>query len=96
MVSSPQIAGGGTPLIVNAVYDESTSIATLDKTWQEIYDAFPNVAVYSVESGYRKDAISSVFVGSSVFVVLVGGGDDAIRFTTDTANGYPSYRDYIE
>lgn len=33
------IAGAGGVLVVNETIDESTGIATLDKTWQEIYDA---------------------------------------------------------
>ena len=39
--------GGSTPLIVGMEYREieSEDVLVLDKTWQEIHDAFPNVLI---------------------------------------------------
>jgi hypothetical protein len=41
--------GGSSTLVVTSTYDESTQIVTLDKTWQEIYDALPNVMILHKE-----------------------------------------------
>ena len=37
--------GGGTPLIVNSTWNDELSGYVLDHTWQEIYDAMPNVVM---------------------------------------------------
>lgn len=37
-------SGGSGVLVVHSTYDESTQTVTLDKTWQEIYDASHNGA----------------------------------------------------
>ena len=45
--------GGSGSLVVTATYNESTDTTTLDKTWQEIVDAYPNVDIhlsYELES----------------------------------------------
>ena len=61
----------------------------LDKTWQEIYDAFPNVVVRT-EDGYGKDAILSVYIDidSREFVVVLRNEE----YSTDNSDGYPLYR----
>lgn len=75
--------GGGTgPLIVKLNGD------TLDKTWQEIYDAFPNVVVDggNAKGGmYRRDAINSVGGIGNEYPVVV---NDVVYKATSTS-GYP-------
>lgn len=49
------VAAGSGVLVVHSTYDESTQTVTLDKTWQEIYDASHNgslvVSTYEGEHG---------------------------------------------
>lgn len=70
------------PLAVRATTESGT--ITLDKTWQEIYDAFPNV--YLVDADNFKIAVDSVGGTSPNFSVVVG----ISTYTTLEANGYPS------
>ena len=73
-------------LVVNSVYDSNTETYTLDKTWQEIYDAFPFVIeYYNVHETNGKMNIFSVRIEDNVYVV--GGFED---YRTSSANGYPT------
>lgn len=85
-ISSAQ-GGGGTPLVVNVVAEGSAT--TLDKTWQEIYDAFP--AAYIGNSNGGKTSITEVFEGKGVYRVRVSANNDVTEYTTDVASGYPSH-----
>lgn len=58
---------------------------TLDRTWQEIYDAFPNVYVTDTPST-RKLLIINVIDKNLYFEVSLFAG----AFLTDSADGYPS------
>lgn len=49
---------GSSTLVVNGTYDQSTDTVTLDKTWQEIYDACPNVVlIVPTGNGNMKEAL---------------------------------------
>lgn len=74
-------------LVVNSVYDSENDSYTLDKTWQEIYDAFPFVIVYNNEDGAEsKDNIISVRINSGDYIVDAG----LSFFITNSASGYPT------
>ena len=88
--------GGAEPLIVNVISDVS-----LDKTWQEIHDAFPNVyikkisgspfgdAVYmqSIEKIYNEPNPQGVM---SYGLVLDEGAEAYKTYATNSADGYPT------
>ena len=96
--------GGGSssgPLIVNLSYTESEhSFDTImDKTWQEIHDAFPNVIVLEIQEGPGFNltwlyTIASINVETNnddtTYRVEVNG---IYPFVTTSANGYPTYKD---
>ena len=74
-------------LVVNSVYDNITDSETLDKTWQEIYDAFPFVVVYTNINGASfKNNILNVGIDNGSYVVGVGFES----FSTDSTSGYPT------
>ena len=74
-------------LVVNVVYDNNTEIYTLNKTWQEIYDAFPFVIEYHNEMGIEgKYIINGIETDNSNYAVYGYG-----EYNTDSANGYPSH-----
>lgn len=77
--------GGAEPLIVHGSHDESTDVTTLDKTWQEIYDAMPNVLL--LIDSLSKYLIVSVFYSfpSGQYTVIA---DDTYKATS--ADGYPA------
>ena len=73
-------------LVVNLVYNENDESYTLDKTWQEIYDAFPFVIVYRNENGIEdKSNIVSVGIDNDDYIVEAGRS-----FITNSASGYPT------
>lgn len=73
-------------LVVNSVYNENDDSYTLDKTWQEIYDAFPFVIEYQNENGIEsKTAIHQVGNGVGVYSV-----DGMFPYATSSASGYPT------
>ena len=79
-------AGSGQVLVVNSIYDSNDDLYTLDKTWQEIYDAFPLVVEYTNENGI--DAKVNIYrVGVENNVYLVGG---TYQYATSSASGYPT------
>jgi len=76
-------SGGGTePLIVRLNGD------TLDKTWQEIYDAFPNVVLdgSNAEAGlYQQTLINNVNGYGNEYRVVAG----ISNYKATSADGYP-------
>ena len=80
-------AGGGA-LIVNATTQGTATI--LDKTWQEIHDAFPNVAVRKLIGTLNEqlDLVSQVLKGRGYKVVA-----GETTYTTDSENWYPIAED---
>lgn len=85
-------SGGGTPLVVNVTEREATpiecayggSVFTLDKTWQEISDAFPNVYL-SYDDGAGIYSVVGVYQIPQYGVVSWG----ETYFESDSADGYP-------
>lgn len=84
--------GGGTPLIVNDVNN------TLDKTWQEIHDAFVGgqtiiIQTHNSEDDYEfeEDALVSVVAFDSDTGCRVS--TKSVVYTTQQPNGYPVSRD---
>jgi hypothetical protein len=69
-------------LVVNSVYDSENDSDTLDKTWQEIYDAFPFVIVN--EASFKSNIIR-VGINNGDYIVETG-----LSFITNSASGYPT------
>lgn len=86
--------GDNSPLIVNVA--DSVEM-TLDKTWNEIHDAFPNVVLrMSRTSGTADYAVLSVMQylspldpNTTIYQVGMFNGSSAIIYETDSADGYP-------
>lgn len=79
-------SGSGEVLVVNAVYSESDDSFALDKTWQEIYDAFPLVIEYHNDMGIEgKYIIRGIEINHGDYIV---GGYGT--YGTDSADGYPT------
>lgn len=72
-------------LVVNSVYDSENDSYTLDKTWQEIYDAFPFVIEYHNDETESKNNITSVSIDGGNYIVEAG-----VSFSTNSASGYPT------
>lgn len=93
-VNAEATSGGSSTLVVSATMNGANM--TLDKTWQEISDAFPNAYFLAPAPIPLKMPILTVRQdGDSyeVFIARVDGDDYSIkllRYTTDDAGGYPS------
>lgn len=70
-------------LVVNSVYNENNNLYTLDKTWQEIYDAFPFVIEYRT-GAEGKYIIRGIKNSNGDYIV-----DGYELYNTNSANGYP-------
>ena len=89
--------GGSSTLVVNSTYDESTNTSTLDKTWQEIYDAMPNVVVESED--LRQPVLYVIKMSNAEYDIVLGDFDVAqlqltavfTRYTATSASGYPQW-----
>lgn len=89
-------SSGGGVLVVHAT--ASDDALTLDKTWQEIYDA-DAVSIVWVEVDDSKNYMTCIRVvthppiggGSTVYAVHASVGGDGYAFETNSASGYPSY-----
>ena len=80
-------SSGFFPLVVNAVAigDESYR---LDKTWQEICDAFPNVYIYQEhEEAAGRYSVFDITDAPMLKNVITS----EYVYTTTSADGYPSY-----
>jgi hypothetical protein len=84
--------GGSGPLVVTAT--EGLDGTTMDHTWQEIHDAFPNVELVVDNGSYtEKRFIISVRDGKSYRVEVLGVTVDGTNITTyeaDSQTGYPT------
>lgn len=78
-------SGGGTPLVVH------DNEGTLDHTWQEIYDAMPNV-MYEGEFDGMYIKSNAVFVHNLGDVYTVEFYETSQNFTTPDPNEHPFYR----
>ncbi len=82
------IATGGGVLVVHGAIDGA--IMTLDKTWQEIYDADATLLRYTHPLGGESFAMLLTIYEESDLYKCTFTADNAITFTTDSADGYPS------
>lgn len=98
------VAAGSGVLVVHMTVDDATSIGTLDKTWQEIYDAAQNGLVFLTSSpgmglevkvfdGWLNTVDNSrgyavTFTEVWVENTSVSGGN--ITLYAETSDGYPS------
>ena len=90
--------GGSEPLVVGMTIEEDTPSAgqityTLDKTWQEIDDAFPNVYLLTEEDNsiIDKKSITETHADSSEPLYAVEVSGSARSYETDSPSGYPSF-----
>ena len=86
-----ECCGGGTPLMVNttAVNGIGGMITfTLDKTWQEIHDAFMNGTSVLINETNGTELVSGVFNVENDYTITVGA-NDPISLSTETADGHP-------
>ena len=75
-------SGGGTALVVKFQEDG----ITLDHTWQEIFDAFPNVAFDSSDEGsMHRNLVADVLGYGDNYQVSVAGK----MYKTNSPSGYP-------
>lgn len=84
-------SGGSAPLTATATISDTDYI--LDKTWQEISDAFPNVRIVVGEIKY---AITEVGKVGSHYYVLSPDSINYDGYETDSPTGYPSYSQEIQ
>lgn len=85
-------------LVVNITWGEESGV--MDKTWQEIHDAFSSgvVVVYIAEDdgGYAIYSMSDIgsIIGTSTYSVgIIGFGDNGVErfaFLASSADGYPA------
>lgn len=86
-----QGGSGGGGLVVHVNEDEATSDHTLDKTWQEIYDALAAgryvLILIQNESSVAQTPIDNAGIGGAGYCVYAGD----LTFKANSADGYPSY-----
>lgn len=73
-------AGSGQILVV------TDTDGTLDKTWQEIYDAFPNC--YIIGDSW-KGTILNVYEDSRYYLYCYYNSSNSRQYRISSANGYP-------
>lgn len=76
--------GSAEPLTVSTSTQGDLSV--MDKTWQEIHDAFPNVRVLTSSGDYLN--VVGVSEGA-VDVGYISGTFQVDSYTADSADGYP-------
>lgn len=88
-IEDAESSGNGNILVVTT---SGTNRITMDKTWQEIYDAFPNVIVANSNQYYvGKGLIGVVSYNGTSYGVIYGGN----TYTTDSPSGYPYYDNIV-
>lgn len=92
IAEASQSGGGTEPLIVNVnvTTEGSDTVYTLDKTWQEIYDAFPNVAILTTD-GVLFSAVKRLRKGRLYEAFAESEDGEDISYIADEASGYPSF-----
>lgn len=86
VAQTPASGGGGT--VVHAVLSGST--ATLDKTWQEIFDGDYAVIAIAPESYTKSFMMISQVTHEGTYYVTASDGQHTLDFYADSASGYPS------
>lgn len=92
------ISNAGGVMVVNANYDESTSISTLDKTWKEIYDCLSSgVPCYVKDVADERNVSLAQLLAcaynenASVFECHVWTSSIGQVYTTESESGFPYY-----
>lgn len=76
-------------LVVAIDWDETLQTSILDKTWQEIHDAFPFVAIVDSESGQAAQFVTEVLYddrGGGYFVRSFHTSNNQLVFETYTSS----------
>lgn len=91
-------SSGGGVLVVHMTWNDGGTIATLDKTWNEINSAGFNVALESDGGFDNYYTCSSIYTnpmdGTKQIDYIGNGGGGALTamtFTAATASDYPTY-----
>ena len=88
--ATPSGGGGGGAFVITAT--EEDDVTTLDKTWQEIFDAVSDgqIAVIDFigEATAFRAFVTAVEEDGSYYVTALGG-DHNLIYTAETADGYP-------
>lgn len=82
------IAAGSGMMVVNEVYDEDTEITSLDKTWQEIYDAAPNVIFCMKDNGYVE--VEYLQVMEPGIIEIKRGSNPTNVYYATSSDAYPT------
>ena len=92
-VSGSGSSGGGS-LAITETYDEATDTYTLNKTWQEIYDALAAgkyVYIFGTSSnGAYHSTVNEASSADSFYYVYTSRGN--VPYTSESADGYPSVK----
>lgn len=81
--------GGGGFLVVNMTMTDTA--LTLDKTWQEIWDAVPSVLFMDAsEEDKTVYMLYEQYIDQGVYLLDIGAGTRTISFQTASSSGYPS------
>lgn len=103
--AAAQPSGSGGIMVVTGTYDESTDTTTLNKTWQEIYDAFANgvlpvykmVDVVEGQTSVIIHYLNGIMGSDEIYRVffagvspIAGGTINSIIFTCNSPNDYPT------
>lgn len=90
--------GSGGTLVVHLTWSEGDTVATMDKTWQQIYDADSVVAIDRYEEGGMlfsfRYSVFGVQQGTDKYLIFAKlGGDSPMQFIAETADSYPVWTD---
>lgn len=86
------IAGSGGMVVVHGTIDQSNGTMVLDKTWQEIYDAAPNVILVTGDDNGKGIAyFSTISSFGATFNIIAHSlaGMQSLSFYASSANDYP-------
>ena len=94
-------SGSGT-LVVHETFSSNTH--TLDKTWQEIYNAFPNVVLVftadlgnNYSQGFKTSIIAVVYDEyDEIYTVQAIVDNESIAYHINSPNGYPLYTSQVD
>ena len=78
------VAAGSGVLVVHSAFDESTEVSTLDKTWQEIFDAATTSGVVLDTDGVI--SLLALIRGMEVYFLTPG---PLLIYTADSPDDYP-------
>lgn len=82
-------AGGGGVLVVSLTLEDN--VLTMNKTWQEIWDAAPAVLFMdAAEEDKTVYMMYEQYVDQGVYLLDIGAGTRVLSFQTASSSGYPS------